>query len=323
MKSISIKLTSLILVMAFISCHGHFAVDPPRQGKYKNEVIDFDKGYDEVWSAALTSLDNANWDIKKADKEKGEIHLQPSYVYTPEFDILSRIYVEPANQEIEESFIKPYLRSISYYEKTTEMDPKFVRETLNLKFIPVSDNQTQVKANFKIEPYYSYKVGYIGSVRSNGEFEKSLFADMNEELHPPMIASPPPPPTPDDLDLNLKVIFFDFDKFEIRDDAKPILIENAQIIKDNPDVTFLIESFADIRGTEQYNHRLAQNRADMTRQFLIEQGVERDRIISVGRGETDMYGAEKTKEIYQLNRRSRLSHTRALDLSKYFTKFVQ
>lgn len=323
MKSISCKFTLLILAVTFISCHGHFAVDAPRAGKYKNVVVNFDKGYDEVWSAALTSLDNANWDIKKADKEKGEIHLQPSYVYTPEFDVLSRIYVEPANREIEESFIKPYLRSISYYEKTTEMDPKFVRETLNLKFTPVSDNQTQMKANFKVEPYYSYKVGYIGSVRSNGEFEKSLFADMNEVLHPPMIASPPPPSTPDDLDLNLKVIFFDFNKFEIRDDAKPILRENAQIIKDNPDVTFLIESFADIRGTEQYNHRLAQNRADVTRQFLIEQGVPRDRILSVGRGETDMYGADKTKVIYQLNRRSRLSHTRALDLSKYFTKSAQ
>lgn len=323
MKSIYTKFALLILVVTIVSCHGHFAVDPPRTGKYKNEVIDFDKGYDEVWSAALTSLDNTNWDVKKADKEKGEIHLQPSYVYTPEFDMLSRIYVEPTNQSIEESFIKPYLRSISYYEKTTEMDPKFVRETLNLKFTPVDDNHTQMQANYKIEPYYSYKIGYIGSVRSNGEFEKGLFADMNGVLHPPMIATPPPPPTPDDLDLNLKVIFFDFDKFHIREDAKPILMENAMIIKDNPDVTFLIESFADVRGTQQYNHRLAQNRADMTRQFLIEQGVERDRIISVGRGETDMYGAQKTKEIYQLNRRSRLSHTRELDLSKYFTKSQQ
>jgi len=323
MKSIRCKFILFLLAMSFVSCHGHFAVDPPRQGKYKNKVVDFDKSYDEVWSAALTSLDNANWDIKKADKEKGEIHLQPSYVYTPEFDILSRIYVEPTNQEIDESFIKPYLRSVSYYEKTTVMDPKFVRETLNLKFTPVSDDQTQVKANFKVEPYYSYKVGYIGSVRSNGKFEKSLFANMNEVLNPPMMAMPPPPPQPDDLDLNLKVVFFDFNKFDIREDAKPILMENAQIIKNNPDVTFLIESYADIRGTESYNHRLAQNRADITRQFLIEQGVERDRIISVGRGETDVYGAEKTKEIYQLNRRSRLSHTRALDLSKYFTKSVQ
>lgn len=323
MKLFKYQITLLLVVMAFVSCHGHFAVNPPREGKYKNVEIDFDKGYDEVWSAALTSLENTNWDIKNADKEKGEIHLQPSYVYTPEFDVLSRIYVEPTNQEIEESFIKPYLRSISYYEKTTVMDPKFVRETLNLKFVPVSDDHTKVKANYKIEPYYSYKVGYIGSVRSNGEFEKGLFADMDGILHPTMIATPPPPPMPDDLDLNLKVVFFDFNKFNIREDAKAVLMENAQIIKDNPDATFLVESFADIRGTNQYNHRLAQNRADMTRQFLIDQGVEPERIISVGRGETDMYGAEKTKEVYQLNRRSRLSHTRALDLSKYFTKSDQ
>ena len=323
MKLLSYKITFLLLVMAFVSCHGHFAVDPPREGKYKNVEIDFDRGYDEVWEAALSSLDNANWDVKMADKEKGKISLQPSFVYTPEFDMLSRIYVEPTNQEIEESFIKPYLRSISYYEKTTVMDPKFVRETLDLIFTPVDYNHTKVKANYKIEPYYSYKVGYIGSVRSNGEFEKSLFADMDGILHPPMIAAPPPPPMPGDLDLNLKVIFFDFDKFNIRDDAKAILMENAQIIKNNPDATFLVESFADVRGTQTYNHRLAQNRADMTRQFLIEQGVDRDRIISIGRGETDMYGAEKTREVYQLNRRSRLSHTRALDLSKYFTKSDQ
>jgi len=318
-----IKLLSAFFFIILIGCHGHFAVDPPKGGKYKSKPVDFNHGYNDVWSAAISSLEDMGWDIKKLDRDKGEIHLQTSFVYTPSFDVLSRIYVEPLNQDIEKSYIIPYLRSISYYEKTTEMDPRFTRENLKLVFTSVNDSHTQVKPKYKIEPYYSYKIGYIGSVRSNGEFESNLLSRMDDILNMPVAELPPPPPVPVDYNLNLKDIFFDYNKFDIREDAAPILSDTARIIKNNPDYTILIESYADIRGTDKYNLTLAQNRADMTKQFLVQSGIKSEKIIAVGKGETEIFGEGKTKEIYQLNRRSVFRHTKPLMLDKYFSYNVK
>src|SRR3990172_6078069 len=73
--------------------------------------------------------------------------------------------------------------------------------------------------------------------------------------------APPPPPMVEE-EFGLKDIFFDFDKYDIRPDAEPVLQENADVLKNNPNVTMVIEGYADIRGTPAYNLRLAQRRAD-------------------------------------------------------------
>lgn len=308
----------ILLIVTFLGCHGHFAMDVPEEGKYDNKPYTFSHGYDSVWSAILQCIEDMGWDIEKADKEKGEIHLRTSYVYNPEFGVLSRIYVEPLNEEARDSVIKPYLRSVAYYEKTTAMDPKFVRENLNINVTSVSDSQTNVKINYKVEPYYNYTIAYIGSTRSKGKLENTISLCIDEILNAPVVAEMPPP-APADYQLNLKDIFFDFDKYNIREDAMPILQENAAIIKNNPDYTILIESYADIRGTDKYNLRLAQNRADSTKQHLVQMGVMPQKIVAVGRGETEIFGAGKTEEVYQLNRRSYFRHTKPLFLGKYFS----
>lgn len=307
----------IIFILSLLGCHGHFAMNVPEEGKYDNKPYTFSHGYDDVWSAILNCIQDMGWDIEKVDKEKGEINLRTSYVYNPEFGVLSRIYAEPTNEEAKDSVIKPYLRSMAYYEKTTAMDPEFTRENLNINVIIVSDSQTNVKINYKIEPYYDYTIGYIGSTRSKGKLENTISLCIDEKLNAPVIAEMPPP-APADYQLNLKDIFFDFDKFNIREDAMPILRENAEIIKSNPDYTILIESYADIRGTDKYNLRLAQNRADATKQYLVQMGVKPEKIVAIGKGETEIFGVGKTEEVYQLNRRSHFRHTMPLFLNKYF-----
>src|SRR4030067_2523513 len=71
----------------------------------------------------------------------------------------------------------------------------------------------------------------------------------------------PPPPMVEE-EFGIKDIFFDFNKYDIRPDAEPVLQENADVLKNNPNVTMVIEGYADIRGTPAYNLRLAQRRAD-------------------------------------------------------------
>ena len=110
---------------------------------------------------------------------------------------------------------------------------------------------------------------------------------------------PPPPPAPE-----LKDIFFDFDKYNIRPDAAAVLEEDAQLLRDSPNMTVMIEGYADIRGTPAYNLRLAQRRADSTKAYLVQLGIDPMRIQTSSGGETEKFGAGTTEEAYQLNRRA-------------------
>ncbi|GBD38835.1 Peptidoglycan-associated lipoprotein [bacterium HR37] len=114
----------------------------------------------------------------------------------------------------------------------------------------------------------------------------------------------PPPPPPAVEEYALSDIFFDFDKFDIRPDAEPVLQQNAEILKANPDLRIVIEGYADIRGPAAYNLRLAQRRADAAKAYLVRLGIDPARIEAVGKGETTKFAAGTTEEAYQLNRRA-------------------
>ncbi len=114
----------------------------------------------------------------------------------------------------------------------------------------------------------------------------------------------PPPPAPTVEEFGLKDIFFDFDKYNIRSDAEPVLQENAETLKKNPNVTIVIEGYADIRGTSAYNLRLAQRRANATKAYLVKLGIDPSRIQAVSKGETSKFAAGSTEEAFQLNRRA-------------------
>jgi hypothetical protein len=67
--------------------------------------------------------------------------------------------------------IKSYLREISYYDKDAAPTPEFVRETLNVKAKAFSQSETWFKINYEIMPYYDYRIGYRGKLKSNGYVE--------------------------------------------------------------------------------------------------------------------------------------------------------
>lgn len=105
-------------------------------------------------------------------------------------------------------------------------------------------------------------------------------------------------------ELPFKDIFFDFDKSYIRADAEPILQENAELLNNNPDINVVIEGYADLRGSVQYNLGLAQRRAYATKAYLVSLGVDGSRIEAIGIGETEQFGEGSTSAAFQLNRRA-------------------
>lgn len=123
-------------------------------------------------------------------------------------------------------------------------------------------------------------------------------------------APAPVPPPPAVEEFGLKDIFFDFNKYNIRSDAEPVLKEDADTLKKNPNITIVVEGYADIRGTNAYNLRLAQRRANATKAYLVKLGVDPSKIQAVSKGETSKFAAGSTEESFQLNRRAHFIPTK-------------
>jgi outer membrane protein OmpA-like peptidoglycan-associated protein/LysM repeat protein len=85
---------------------------------------------------------------------------------------------------------------------------------------------------------------------------------------------------------NIK-IYFDFNKSEIRDDAAKILKQAAATMKRNPEADILVTGNCDIRGSEKYNDKLGRARAASVQEFMIEQGVPKEKVRIVSRGKLD------------------------------------
>ncbi len=81
-------------------------------------------------------------------------------------------------------------------------------------------------------------------------------------------------------------IYYDFDQSYIRDESTPQLNKLLGLIKDNPNYIIEISSHTDARGSDSYNKRLSQRRAESVVRWLIEHGVERDKLVPRGYGES-------------------------------------
>ncbi|MFN7014241.1 MAG: OmpA family protein, partial [Bacteroidia bacterium] len=110
--------------------------------------------------------------------------------------------------------------------------------------------------------------------------------------------------------LDLKPIYYDFNKSNIRSDAAEILKQNIAILKANPDVVIKLSAHTDSRGSAAYNINLSQRRAQAAVDFLVENGIPRKQIVAViSLGEKELVntcgdGVECTEEQHQLNRRT-------------------
>ncbi len=99
-------------------------------------------------------------------------------------------------------------------------------------------------------------------------------------------------------------VYFDFDMWTIRSDAKDALSENAKWLVENKDVMVQIEGHGDERGTSEYNLALGERRARSTMRYLANLGVSPSRISFISYGEEKNICNEKTEDCFQKNRRA-------------------
>jgi peptidoglycan-associated lipoprotein len=101
----------------------------------------------------------------------------------------------------------------------------------------------------------------------------------------------------------LKTIYFDFDKYNLRDDARRQLDANADILRNSTDMNIVIEGHCDERGTDEYNLALGERRAQAAREYLVRLGIDAARINVISYGEERPVAPGHDEESWALNRR--------------------
>ncbi len=104
--------------------------------------------------------------------------------------------------------------------------------------------------------------------------------------------------------LSKRSIFYDFDKYDVKDEYKPMLQAHARYLEQNPNAKMLIQGNADERGSREYNIALGQKRADGVKKMLQLMGVQERQIEAVSLGEEKPRCTENTEDCYSQNRRS-------------------
>ncbi len=135
------------------------------------------------------------------------------------------------------------------------------------------------------------------------------------------VTSPPPPPPPpapaptvtleQRLSSEVQDAYFDYDKSDIRPDAREALTKDAtalkSILSDFPDASIVVAGNCDDRGSAEYNLGLGDRRATAAKDFLVQLGVPADKLKTISYGKEKPVCTEENEACWQKNRRANFS----------------
>ena len=104
-------------------------------------------------------------------------------------------------------------------------------------------------------------------------------------------------------------MFFDFDSYIIKSEAKPLVEAHARFLVQNQQMKMLIQGNTDERGSREYNLALGQKRADVVKQALMLLGAKEAQIESVSLGEEKPRCDDASEACYAENRRGDMLYT--------------
>ena len=104
--------------------------------------------------------------------------------------------------------------------------------------------------------------------------------------------------------LSKRAVYFDYDKFDVKDEFKPLIEAHAKFLRDNSSAKMLIQGKADERGSREYNVGLGQRRSDGVKKMLSLLGVKEDQLESVSLGEEKPKSEAHDEAAWAQNRRS-------------------
>ncbi len=121
-------------------------------------------------------------------------------------------------------------------------------------------------------------------------------------------APPPPPPQQEAVDYDklflqeVRDAYFDFNKADVRADAREALAKTADFLRKYPQIRVTIEGHCDERGSTEYNLVLGDRRAAAVKSYLVSLGISADRMTTTSLGKERPFCTESTEECWQKNR---------------------
>jgi peptidoglycan-associated lipoprotein len=170
-----------------------------------------------------------------------------------------------------------------------------------------------VPVNGSRQVYPTIGVTYTLSVTGPGGHAS---ATTTVRVSTPPSAPPPPPTQPkitfgETLGRDTRDALFDFDKSDLRPDARAALTKDAdalkRILRDFNNENVVVEGHCDERGSAEYNLGLGDRRAKAAQEYLVEFGVPANRLRAVSYGKERPQCTESNEECWQKNRRAHLS----------------
>ena len=134
----------------------------------------------------------------------------------------------------------------------------------------------------------------------------------------PASSSAPPPTsssTGNDSDArlfsqNMKDVFFEYDSYDITSPNLSVIQSNARFLQQHAGMSFVIEGHCDERGSIEYNLALGENRAQSTKQALVQAGIPASRIRTISYGKEKPFCTESTEACWQQNRRAHFVYSK-------------
>jgi len=106
--------------------------------------------------------------------------------------------------------------------------------------------------------------------------------------------------------LSRRQVFFDYDKFDVKEEYRPLIEAHAKYLRENPSARMLIQGNADERGSREYNVGLGQRRSDSVKKMLTLLGARESQLESVSLGEEKPMCSESNEGCWAKNRRGEL-----------------
>lgn len=125
----------------------------------------------------------------------------------------------------------------------------------------------------------------------------------------PMSGETAPKPGVGEEELNLVQsqlgdVYYDFDKYNLKPEARETLARNAEVLKQHPAVNVFVEGHCDERGTNEYNLALGERRATASKNYLVQSGVAPERLYVISYGEERPQCFEHGESCWWKNRRA-------------------
>jgi peptidoglycan-associated lipoprotein len=182
----------------------------------------------------------------------------------------------------------------------------------NATEISIDQGLGTISANGNRQVFPSNTVTYTLTARgAGGSDTRAVTVEVS--------APPPPPPPPSEpkvsgadlLTREAQDAYFDYDKSELRDDARTALQHDADLLKRifaaDPGFTVVVEGNCDERGSAEYNLGLGDRRATAAKEFLVQLGLPADRISTISYGKDRPVCTETNEACYQRNRHDHLA----------------